>query len=316
MKKIEASITLVFFNGVYSEQASDTQLLPKNSVQFAAQTNGITLSIPKNCELTAPVHLLFLNTENNLRTTVHNTVLAAANSQCVLVEEHVADNAEQYAAQITTELHAEDNAKLHYYKIQHENITATHHANIHIQQQQDSCVRAFLLTLGSREARDELRVKLLARGAECHLRGLYQLQQDKQDVQHHVHVDHLASLTTSAMLFKGILDKQSRAAFIGKVFVHQDAQQINAHQANHNLLLSKTAEVTTKPELEIYADDVKCTHGATVGQLDQESLFYLRSRGIDEKTAFHMLTQAFADEVMNHIEHPAIKAYVQQWINL
>ena len=124
-------------------------------------------------------------------------------------------------------------------------------------------------------------------------------------------MNHLAEHGASSMLFKGLLDKKSRATFNGKVYVHPRAQHIRAQQANHNLLLSPHAEVNSKPELEIYADDIKCAHGATVGQLDAESLFFLRARGIDKELAIDLLTQAFSAEVFNRIENAAVRRYVE-----
>jgi len=141
------------------------------------------------------------------------------------------------------------------------------------------------------------------------------LNQDQQHVDHHLHVDHLASHGASSMLYKGILDKKSRAVFNGKVYVHPATKQISAHQANHNLLLSNEAEVNSKPELEIYSDDVKCTHGATIGQLDHESLFYLTSRGIEKNEAHKLLIRAFAEEVYSKMDDVMIRQYVQKRMN-
>ena len=141
------------------------------------------------------------------------------------------------------------------------------------------------------------------------MHGLYLLNRDQQKLTNQIHIDHEAPLGKSSMVYKGVLAKKSQASFNGRVHVPKEGQYASAHQANHNLLLSKDAKVHTEPQLEIYADDIKCTHGATVGQLDQESLFYLRSRGIQENDALKLLTDAFTAEIMNKITDPLIRQH-------
>jgi Fe-S cluster assembly protein SufD len=153
------------------------------------------------------------------------------------------------------------------------------------------------------------------RGAECSINGFYVLNHDGQHIDNHIQIDHIAPHGNSKMMYKGILDKKSHGVFNGKIFVHPGAQKTQSNQANHNLLLSSSAEMDTKPEFEIYADDVKCAHGDTVGQLDTESLFYLRSRGIDKDAALKLLTRAFADDVMSRITHPAIAQYMTELLS-
>jgi Fe-S cluster assembly protein SufD len=169
----------------------------------------------------------------------------------------------------------------------------------------------FFADCGAAQAHVNLHVNLDEKHATCHLNGLYQLNHDAQQINNHIYINHVAEYGISSMHFKGILDNRSHAEFVGKVHVHEKAQHTHAQQSNHNLLLSSYAEVKTKPELEIYADDVKCAHGATVGQLDEDALFYLRSRGIEKQDALQLLTLAFADDIMNKIENVTIRNHIQ-----
>lgn len=295
---------LVFMDGVFSKEHSALENLPAG---VSVHTNdGVSLHVKKNITVASPIHLLFVNVHHPLR----NTIVVEEGADVTLLEEYVSDK--ENATQTVTEIHSKSNAYVRHYKLQDENSLSTHQAKITVHQEQDSQVSLFNLSQGAKQAREEIFVDLTARGAECHLLGLYGLHGDEQHNNHHLHVNHAAEYTTSSMLYKGILDKKSQAGFTGKVHVHPQAQHTNSYQANHNLLLSKFAEVNTRPELEIYANDVKCTHGATVGQLETEALFYLRSRGIDKETALRLLIEAFADEVMSKIPHVEIRNYLQK----
>ncbi|MHB1946733.1 MAG: Fe-S cluster assembly protein SufD [Gammaproteobacteria bacterium] len=341
---LENSIRLVFVNGYFSDELSDLSLLPKAvllcslslaldkyedlikplltaydakqfpfaSLNTAYLTDGIFLSIPKDIIISTPIHCQYISTQqNNILICPRNIICADANSQVTFIEEYFNDNAENYFTNVVTSIHAEENAQIMHYKIQAEQFDAMHVANLFIMQNQNSVVKSFNLSIGGRFSREDVQVAVQERGAECQLNGLYNLTQNGQHIDNHLHVSHSAERGTSSMLYKGILDKKSRAVFNGKVYVHQNAQQINAQQYNHNLLLSQESEIDTKPELEIYADDVKCTHGATVGQLDNDSLFYLCARGINQEDAMALLTRAFAAEVLNKIENPRIRHYVE-----
>jgi len=153
---------------------------------------------------------------------------------------------------------------------------------------------------------------LLEKGAQCQTGGFYHLREANQYIDNHIEINHEAAHSSSDMLYKGIVDNRSRAVFNGRLYVKQDAQKILAHQANHNLLLSTQAEVYSKPELEIYADDVKCKHGATIGQLDQDALFYMCSRGIPYADAVNILLRGFAEEILDRVTHAGMKKRVQE----
>lgn len=298
----------------YLQKPHDAKEHPFASLNTALMTDGFFLYIPKNTVVTDPINILFSNSQaENAITSPCNIIVAEANSEITLVEEYAgADHA--YFTNAVTTIHAEKNAKITYHKLQNESLQATHIANLFITQKQDSVVNCFNLTTGAHLAREDVHVVLQERAAECNLYGFYYLKHDLQHADHHLHVAHAAEKSTSKMIYKGILDKKSRAVFNGKVHVQQHAQQIIAHQENHNLLLSNDAEINTKPELEIYAHDVKCTHGATIGQLDAEALFYLQARGIPKSLAMILLTHAFADEMLNKINHPDIKKRVQKQV--
>lgn len=263
--------------------------------------------IAKNHNAADPVYLV-----SDDQDTLHHQIHVDENCEVTLIEEYQANNID--VREVVTEIHAAKNSRIHYYKIQNENVNTTHSAKLIVHQLQDSTVNSFVIDKGGKNVQQEIKIHLTESGASCNLNGLYLLDQDNQTVINTIFVDHAAAHSASSMMYKGILDKKSQAAFTGKVYVHQNAQQINAHQANHNLLLSKDAQVSSKPELEIYADDIKCTHGATVGQLDQDALFYLRSRGVEQKMAEQMLMRAFAAEMLQQITQPSIKQYVQQQV--
>jgi Fe-S cluster assembly protein SufD len=263
-----------------------------------------------------PIHLLFIHTEQDaFMTHPRNVIIVGKNSQVTIVEEHVARNAKQYFTNVVTDIHAAANARVNYYKMQDNDFTATHIANIFIEQQKSSHVNTFSFSKGARLSREDLTVWQQEEASETYLHGLYMTTCDQQHMDHHLHVDHLAAFGKSSMLYKGVLDKKSQAVFNGKVHVHPATKQIHAHQENHNLLLSKEAEMNTKPELEIYAEDVKCTHGATVGQLDSEALFYLLSRGIGKNEAHAMLLRGFTEEIFGRIEDEPVRSYLQKRMN-
>jgi Fe-S cluster assembly protein SufD len=342
------TISVVLVNGNFIESLSDLRLLPdgvvlcsfKQALQkhaglvkahltvnldlarhpfanlnAALVSDGIFLQVPNNTVVSSPIQIMYINTENDFIACPRNMVIAGENAEVTILEEHDAYAAENYFMNIVTDIHAQASAKVHYHKIQNDSPRATHVAQIFINQNQDSVVNAHSLLVGSRLGREDIFVSLTARGAESNVNGFYCLTEDGQHLDNHIHIDHVAAHGTSNMIYKGVLDKKSRAVFNGKIHVHKDAQKTKSYQANHNLLLSADAEVDTKPEFEIYADDVKCAHGDTVGQLNLDALFYLRSRGIDNQMAMKLLTYAFAADVMNKVTQPEIKQRMIELLN-
>ena len=293
----------------------DVQKYPFGSLNAAMFVDGLFLYVPDKCELAAPIHLLSLTIgEEEFITHPNNMIIVGQNSQLTLVEEYFSLVNQPYMNNVMTSIHVGENAKLEHYKIQQEGKKAAHFANIFVQQKKNSSFSHMNLSFGSVFARDDLVIKLLESGADCHTSGFYHLRHNNQYIDNHVDIDHAAPHSNSDMLYKGIIENKARAVFNGRLYVEKDAQKILAYQANHNLLLSSEAEVYSKPELEIYADDVKCKHGATTGQLDQDALFYLRSRGIPHEEAMSMLLQGFAEEIMQRVSHAGIKLRVQEML--
>lgn len=333
-------IELVFLNGVYSVEHSKVDNLPDGVVicdlatafskhrdvleqylQSPETTNsaftslntafiqhGVLIYIPRNTNLEQPVNLLFVSKQQELDFAAHlrNIVVLEDNTELTLIESYIGLDDAQYFTNAVTDITLNQNARCIHYKLQQESNSSYHIGNLRAQQDKDSYLETHSIALGAALARNDIHSQLNAAGANIVMNGLY-MTKDKQHVDNHTRVDHLQAHTFSTENYRGVLNDQSRAVFNGKVIVHKDAQKIEAHQNNANLLLSNDAEIDTKPELEIYADDVKCSHGATVGQLDKDMLFYLRSRAIDEETARSLLTFAFAEEVISKINLQAIR---------
>ena len=233
-------------------------------------------------------------------------VVAGRHSQARLVERYSGLACVPYFTNAVTEIVLGENAIIDHYKVQEEGDHAFHIATLQVQLGRSSRFSTHAFHFGGRLVRNEVNAMLGAEGGECVLNGLY-LADGEQLIDNHTQIDHAQPHCTSKQLYKGILDGHARGVFNGRIRVHQDAQKTDARQTNQTLLLSEDAIINTKPQLEIYADDVKCTHGATVGQLDAEALFYLRSRGLGEEEARSLLTFAFANDIIGRIEIEALR---------
>ena len=251
-----------------------------------------------------PIQLVYVSTAKQPGATIHprNLIIAEANSQVTILESYVSLGGANYFTNAVTELFAGDNARLEFVKFQDEAADAFHMAAFHAELGRASNVTVHSFALGARLSRNNIRTKLAGEGLECILNGLY-LTRGEQLADHHMIVEHAQPHCASHEYFNGILDDKSKGVFHGRILVQPVAQKTDAKQTNKNLLLSDDATADTKPQLEIYADDVKCTHGATVGQLNEESIFYLRTRGIGPETARRMLIHAFAGEIIERIKH-------------
>jgi len=267
--------------------------------------DGAFVHVRAGSRVAKPVHLLYLTTggESGATTQLRNLILVEEGSQACVLENYacLADGA--YFTNAVTELMAGDNAQLEHVKFQDESLSAFHMAGINAVLGRNSNVILHSIATGARISRNNIRTKLDGEGLECILNGLYLTKKD-QLADHHMVVEHAKPNCNSHEYYNGILDGKSKGVFHGRILVRQIAQKTDAKQTNKNLLLSDDATVDTKPQLEIYADDVKCTHGATVGQLNEESIFYLRTRGIGLKTARRMLIHAFAGEIIERIRNP------------
>ena len=265
-------------------------------------TDGAFLHFPKGFVLREPVHLLFLATRSEEPFCYHprNLIVLEECSQATIIESHAGPEGGAYFTNAVTEVLVGPGAILDHYKVQEESLGAFHVATMKARLDRDSQLRSHFLSFGASLARNAVNVAFASDGGSCSLNGLY-IANGTQHVDCQTYVDHTVPHCTSDQSYRGILDGQSRGVFHGRVIVRQDAQKTDARQTNKNLVLSPQARADTKPQLEIHADDVKCSHGATIGRLDESALFYLRSRGIDESSAQSILTRAFASEVISGI---------------
>lgn len=291
----------------------DLQRHPFALLNTAFAEDGAYIVLENGAVLAQPLQLVFVASSALHGHVMHPRIVVAAgdHSQATLVERYVALDEAGYFTNAQTAVVLGSNAGLEHCRLQEESGKAFHIAGVHVVQSDDSRYASHAVSLGGLLARNDIDVQLAASGVECSLNGLY-MASGRQHVDTHTRIDHLQPHGSSHELYKGVLDGFGRGVFNGKVVVHPDAQKTDARQANHNLLLSDNAEADSKPELEIYADDVKCAHGATVGQLDADAVFYLRSRGIDEAAARSLLTYAFAGEIVERIQLPALRTHVQR----
>src|SRR6185436_12673601 len=255
-----------------------------------------------------PIQLVYVSTAKPPGATNHprNLVIAEANSRVTILESYVSLGGAGYFTNAVTELCAGERTHLEFVKFQDEAADAFHMAAFHAELGRASNVTIHSFALGAKLSRNNIRTKLAGEGLECILNGLY-LTRGEQLADHHMIVEHAQPHCASHEYFNGILDDKSKGVFHGRILVRPVAQKTDAKQTNKNLLLSDDATADTKPQLEIYADDVKCTHGATIGQLNEESIFYLRSRGLGVETARRMLIHAFAGEIIERIRCPAAR---------
>lgn len=269
--------------------------------------DGVFIYIPQNTVMEKPLQVINLSHSlKNLRITRRNLIVAEQNSSAsIVVCDHTLCN-KSYLTNSLTEIFAGENASIAFDRLQNENSLSTQINNLFVHQLQNSRFNGNSISLHGGLIRNNFYILQNGPNCESNLNGLF-LCDDSQHVANYVLVDHASPHGTSNQLFKGILDNDATGAFNGKILVRKDAQKIQAYQKNNNLLLSSSARMNTKPHLEIYADDVKCSHGATVGQLNNEAMFYLRSRGIGEKEARHLLMYAFANEIVSRISVPVLK---------
>ena len=294
--------------------------LPYQQQGFAALNtaflkDGAFIYIPQGTQLEAPIHLLFVSTAGKHPTVSfpRNLIVAEASTRASLIETYAGLQDQVYLTNAATEVVVGANASFEHCKIQRESTAAFHVAALHFNEARDCRLTSNNIALGGRLTRNDITTVLDGEGVESTLNGLY-LMDREQHVDNHTLIEHAQPNCVSYELYKGILAGQSSGVFRGKIHVHQAAQQTNAYQSNQNLLLSDEAEITSKPQLEIYADDVKCSHGSTTGQLDQDAVFYLRTRGLGEQDAINVLTRAFAGEILDLIASETMRAQLNQLV--
>ena len=333
-------LTLVFVNGRYAPELSDVAKMPAGvhvwdlasawtrapnvvdrvgriatydahaftALNTAFMYDGAVVQIDKDVEVARPIHLLFVTDALAAKTVLHprNLVLVGPRAKATVVESYVSPGDAIYFMNAVTEVSIAAGATLQHLKVQRESHRAFHVGTIEACQAKDSHYQSFSFSTGAALSRTNVYTTLDGEGSGATLNGLYMLD-GGQHCDHQTQIIHARPNCFSRELYKGILDGRSHGVFNGKVFVHPIAQKTDGKQTNKTLLLSDTAHVDTKPQLEIFADDVKCTHGATVGQIDQTALFYMKSRGVDAVTARKLLTYAFAADVLETITVDAVR---------
>jgi Fe-S cluster assembly protein SufD len=278
------------------------------ALNAAFSADGAYLAVPEGVSLDMPVHLVFLSAPGDgpvasfPRIYLHLGKKARAS----VIESYVGIDPQENLTSAVTEIIAAEGARCAHYRVQREHPRSYHVGRLSVTEARDSEVTSFSIACGARLSRQDIAVRLEGEGAGVALHGLY-VGEGRRHVDHHTRIDHLVPHTNSEEHYKGVLDGRSRGVFNGTVVVHPDAQKSEAHQSNHNLLLSGEAEIDTKPELQIHADDVICSHGASVGRLDPDALYYLCSRGIEAPAARAILTQAFIDEVLARLPIAAVR---------
>jgi Fe-S cluster assembly protein SufD len=297
------------FYSYFGKQASTDQngLLALNMANF---TDGYFIYIPDNVSHDRTVQIVnLINSQSRIFVNTRNLVVVGKNSSLSLV--HCDDSLSAFGSFVNTvtEFFVDEGGKLDFYKLQNKDDKSTVITHNFVDQQKDSLTRSNTTTFNGGIIRNDTQVKLSGQGAHADVLGLYLVDRN-QVVDNQVKIDHAVSDCTSNQLFKGIADEEARAIFNGHILVRKDAQRTSAFQNNRSIQLSDTAGIDTQPFLEIYADDVKCSHGATVGQLDEEAMFYMRQRGICERTSRMLLMFSFVGEVIDMIDIPALKERV------
>ena len=283
-------------------QTAKTEDQAFTALNTAFVQDGVLVYLPQGTVLDYPLHMLFLSTGTKAGIATHPRILvvAEAHAEATLLESYVGLGNETYLTNSVCEINVGENASIDHYRVQRETLSAFHISAMHVVESRAARFRSTSIDLGGRLTRNHVHTALIGEGIDSTLNGLY-IEDGSQHVDNHTLIEHTQANCQSHEFYKGVLAAESSGVFRGKIHVHQAAQKTDAYQANQNLLLSDSARIDTKPQLEIYADDVKCSHGATIGQLDADAIFYLRSRGIGHREAVRILTQAFAGEVLDRV---------------
>jgi len=344
----EFSCCLVFVNGLFSEELSTLAPLPKGVTvgNLAAQLkedpaslephlgrylntqrdafaalntafieDGVYVYVPRGVVVETPIYVLYVTVPGATPTMNHprNLIVAEESSQVTVVEDYVSLGEGATFSNAATELVAGDNAHVSHYMIVREGEQAYNFSTLRIQQGRHANVATHSLLLSGALVRNNVHPVLAGEGSECLINGLF-MANGRQHMDNYMLVEHASPHCDSRQFYNGILNGQSHGVFHGRIIVHKDAQKTDAKQTNRNLLLSDDAQIDTKPQLEIYADDVKCTHGATIGQFDDNALFYLRSRGLAEAAARHVLLLAFANECLDRMNSPQLRDHLEKLV--
>jgi Fe-S cluster assembly protein SufD len=282
------------------------------ALNTAFADDGAFVHVPQGLDLGSPIHILNIVTANATPEMSHprHLIIVGANAQAEIIEDYVSLRTGTALSNTATELIAEEGAKVSHYRLERENPYSYHVSTLRIQQARSAIVRTHSLLVGGALVRNNVHPVLSGEGGECLINGLF-LGDEQQHLDNYMLVEHAAPHCSSRQFYNGVLARRARGVFHGRIIVHKAAQQTDAKQTNRNLLLSDDAQIDTKPQLEIYADDVKCTHGATIGKLEDDALFYLRARGIDEDAARRLLLVAFANECIERMKEGPVRNYIE-----
>jgi Fe-S cluster assembly protein SufD len=346
--RLEAAAQLVFVDGHFVRELSVLKTLPANvsvaslkeeiakstkrleahlgrylniqrdafsALNTAFAEDGAFVHVGRGVSLEAPIHLLFVSSAGNAPVMLHprNLLIFDQESQATVIEEYVSLGGGTVFCNSATELVAGENSTISHYMIEREHQEAFNISTLRIQQERSANVASHSLLLGGGLVRNNVHPVLAGEGGECLINGLF-VGEGRQHLDNYMHVEHASPHCGSRQFYNGILDGHSHGVFHGRIVVHKDAQKTDAKQTNRNLLLSDDAQIDTKPQLEINADDVKCTHGATIGQIEENALFYLRSRGIDEVSARRLLLLAFASECLDRMKPGIARTHAERLI--
>ncbi|HEY2234121.1 MAG TPA: Fe-S cluster assembly protein SufD [Candidatus Angelobacter sp.] len=293
----------------------NTQRDPFAALNTSLIEDGVYVHVPRGVVVETPIYVLYVTVPGATPTMNHprNLIVAEENSQVTVVEDYVSLGEGPTFSNAATELIAGDNANVSHYMIVREGDQAYNFSTLRIQQGRHANVATHSLLLSGALVRNNVHPVLAGEGSECLINGLF-MANGRQHMDNYMLVEHASPHCDSRQFYNGILNGQSHGVFHGRIIVHKDAQKTDAKQTNRNLLLSDDAQIDTKPQLEIYADDVKCTHGATIGQFDDNALFYLRSRGLAEAAARHVLLLAFANECLNRMGSPQVREHLEKLV--
>ena len=288
-----------------------------SALNTAFAEDGGYVHVRRGVVLTDPIYLLFISTASDKPVMTHprNLIVVAGEAQATIVEDYVSLGETPALSNTATEMVAGENAIVSHYMVEREHREAFNISTLRIQQGRSANVSSHSLLLGGGLVRNNVHPVLAGEGGECLINGLF-IGNGRQHLDNYMLVEHASPHCASRQFYNGILDDHAHGVFHGRIIVHKDAQKTDAKQTNRNLLLSDDARIDTKPQLEIYADDVKCTHGATIGQIEENALFYLRSRGIDEISARKLLLLAFANECLDRMAESAARNHVEKLIHV
>lgn len=340
---IPDTISIVFVDGLYSESLSNVENLPSGltikSLSSAIEENadsvkqalseapndcsdafthlnrafldhGIFVEVDKNTAVEKALHIVNIGSQENTVSLTRNVIVVNSGAELEIFEDYISAGEAKTFSNPVTDIHLSKNAVLRHAKNQSQNSESFHIASIRVSQERDSSYYSSVLTCGAAISRLNLDTELNDENASCDFKGLYAIK-GKQLADNHTVMNHNAARTFSDQLYKGILDDRSRGVFNGKVFIAKDAQKVESSQLNKNLMLSKNARIDTKPELDVYADDVKAAHGAAIGQLNEEELFYIQSRCISKDDAMAMLVHGHMEEIIATVKSPSIQNYLE-----